>query len=609
VAVNATFGETTVFLATDDGRNYAGSACLTVRWQVENVKTVELNGVGVVGSGEETVCDAAPAIKVVLLDERDETVDLIPLAMLSSQGVRLALTLIAVLIGGALWLNGITLPRSIWPAGASIWPDEPLTRAGWRWHYLTLLGLIVCATFIRWRYIDQPMRNDETGTFLNYARLPVSEIISNYDTPNNQVLHTLLVHGAVELFGSSPATLRLPAFIGGILIVPATYWAGRSLYNRAAGLIAAGLAAASHSLILYSTNARGYTLMILAALLLWGLAARLRQRQDWRTWGLFAILAALGVYTNPAMVYPLVGTGAWLLLIFWLEQSGRQRWLSLRNLFLTAAVSLLLALLLYAPILLSAGLDSLVSNDFVRPRPWDEFISQGVSRLTSAWNSWQTDIPPLVATGLGAGFVAALLRHRHLAAYAVAPAVISVVALLPLIFVQGVVGWDRIWLFLLPLYFITAAAGFSWLMVRWRAQTVVIISAIAVVLTLFLGGRVIVSNSVVESDATGLFHSAEGVVALLAPQMDADDFTFSDERSIIPMRYYLWRSGGDLSQLEVAEPLPPQLYVVVNTQRYTLDSLTWSYPHPMQAYGEAETLAEFDDATVYRLRRLPEAPE
>ena len=81
------------------------------------------------------------------------------------------------------------------------------------------------------------------------------------------------------MFGNEVWAIRLPALVAGIALVPATFAFARVLYGRAAGLLAAAFVAASSTLVEYSTNARGYTLVALATVLVFIAAARaLEQR-------------------------------------------------------------------------------------------------------------------------------------------------------------------------------------------------------------------------------------------------------------------------------------------------------------------------------------------
>src|SRR5438270_7714835 len=159
-------------------------------------------------------------------------------------------------------------------------------------HRVALLCIVAIALALRLRYLGQPMRYDESVTYLYFVKQPWSDAVSLYTYPNNHLFHTLLAKLSVTAFGNAPWALRLPAFIAGMLVVLATYAVTRALYNPRAALYATGIVASSGVLVLYSTNARGYSLMVLAFLLLVLLAVRLQRVARSDTWITFAVVAA-----------------------------------------------------------------------------------------------------------------------------------------------------------------------------------------------------------------------------------------------------------------------------------------------------------------------------
>lgn len=88
--------------------------------------------------------------------------------------------------------------------------------------------------------------------------------------------------------------IRLPAFIAGVLVVPASYLAARVLYNKRAALLAAALVASSSYLVEYSANARGYSMICLFFMLLPALAAYIIRTWSPGVWLPFAVLSVMG---------------------------------------------------------------------------------------------------------------------------------------------------------------------------------------------------------------------------------------------------------------------------------------------------------------------------
>jgi hypothetical protein len=117
-------------------------------------------------------------------------------------------------------------------------------------------------------FLDQPMRQDEADTVVLFALGPWRIILIDGSLPNNHLAHSLLVKAAITVLGNEPWVVRLPAFLSGVAAVPMTFVAGRALGAPAAGLVGAALVAVSTPMVLFSTNARGYSLICLAALVL-----------------------------------------------------------------------------------------------------------------------------------------------------------------------------------------------------------------------------------------------------------------------------------------------------------------------------------------------------
>src|SRR5439155_24862037 len=175
------------------------------------------------------------------------------------------------------------------------------------------IGLaMLLAAGLRLAFMSQPMRYDEALTFNEFASRPLYYGLSFYPDPNNHLLNTLLMPVAYVGLGNQPWVLRLPAFVGGVLLVPATYGLSRLLYgHRGAALLAALLVAGSSYLVEYSTNARGYTLQALCFVIMLSLVTLAVRRDRLSALLLAALVAAVGAYAVPTMLYGIVVAAAW----------------------------------------------------------------------------------------------------------------------------------------------------------------------------------------------------------------------------------------------------------------------------------------------------------
>jgi dolichyl-phosphate-mannose-protein mannosyltransferase len=438
------------------------------------------------------------------------------------------------------------------------------------------LGALLLATgiglLVRLNFLFQPMRYDESVTYVHYASRPWYVALTTYTAPNNHVFHSLLVHVSTSIFGSAPWAIRLPALLAGVLLVPASYLTARLLYGRRAALLGAGLVASSSALVEYSTNARGYTILALIFLLLLALATRLRASWSHAEWLAFAVLAALGFWTVPVMLYAFGTVVVWLAVS--IVQAGEKR-LVARRLVPSVALAGMLSLLLYAPIVAASGLHSLVANEFVGSRSWSYVRDELPHSIAALVRSWHRDIPLPLAAVLGVGFVLALVLRRRLSRVSFSPALAALLWIIPVVLAQRVVPFGRVWLFLLPLYLITAAAGVLPLLgplARKVGHDELLVVVLAIALTGSLAGNAVATDAVYRSEDTSTFRDSAAVAAFLAARLHPGDKILVappadaileyqlDRRGLDPAALLYWSSVGKTRHLFVVVKIGPRDY-------------------------------------------------
>ena len=160
----------------------------------------------------------------------------------------------------------------------------------WRRYTLAaVIALTVLGAGVRAQFLNHPMRYDESYNFLKFSSRSPTHIASHYE-PNNHILHSLLVRATSEIFGTSPPALRAPAFLAGVLLIPATAWLAWSAFRcHIVTLLSALAVCASSALIEYSANARGYSWLALLATLQAICTLHILDKPDrrwlWSAWG------------------------------------------------------------------------------------------------------------------------------------------------------------------------------------------------------------------------------------------------------------------------------------------------------------------------------------
>jgi hypothetical protein len=403
-------------------------------------------------------------------------------------------------------------------------------------HAWVLCILCVEALIVRVRYLFLPVRYDEAFTYLYYARKPLIVGMSFYSAPNNHVFHTVLVHFAVLVLGNHPWAFRLPALAAGILLLPCSYAAVRRLYGRSAALLTAAFLAASEPLVEYSTNARGYTIVCLCFVMLIWLGGEVLSAESVSRWICFVGVAAVGFYTIPIMLYPFAMVVAWTALGAWRLRLRAGFFLRLS---IACGATVVAAAMLYLPVIVVSGRSALFSNRFVQSRSWSYFFSNILQSFVSTWKSWNAAIPYALAVVLLLAFLLGVVFEGRMLR---APASL-LVGLIPVALVlvgQRVVPFERVWLFLIPLYFGVASAGMMVLVrsvphgePRLEALSIAIgAMVIAIGLSLWL----IKTNAVYEADQG---KDSEAVAELLKGRLKPGDRVMAEAPYDVPLEYYL----------------------------------------------------------------------
>jgi mannosyltransferase len=215
---------------------------------------------------------------------------------------------------------------------------------------MVMLALaVVAGTALRLFGADDQLWYDEIHTLLDSIREPLAAIVTHFPSNNDHVFYSLLSHISITLGGETPLMVRLPAILFGIASIPLIYTLGSRVTTRFEALAAAILATVASYHIWFSQNARGYTLLLVAALLGTQLILDGLKTRSKMPWLLFAVVSALGAYTHLTMVLATVGQA--IALAFHLLASRRFTIKELKGPAIGFAGAAVLTVILYLPML------------------------------------------------------------------------------------------------------------------------------------------------------------------------------------------------------------------------------------------------------------------
>jgi uncharacterized membrane protein len=412
---------------------------------------------------------------------------------------------------------------------------------------IMLAGIGGLGIAARLMLIDRSIEYDEAYTVMAFAHAPLPVLISDYHVPNNHVLHTLLVKLATLALGNEPWQVRMPVFLAGTLLIPFTFWLARTLYSRDVGYLAAAIVAFLPRMVVSSVSARGYILVTLLTVMAFLLACYLMRQRNSFAWCLLVVLAALGFYAVPIMLYPFGFLLLWMLMSTSdvdARKYTRSAWRG--HLVAAGAAAALASLFLYSPILLGPGAREIVAQNRVLQSQSVQAFLAGLPQWTNdTIAEWTSYWGPGWSVIFLAGIVLSLVVPKEQRAYRVHTMFALVPAVALLLLVQRPLPVSRAWLWVIPFAAIWASAGLGVLLgfVRRSRHGERLSAGLVLLLVIALAGSGLMSTRrrVIANDVEN--PAAEAVAAFLAPHLEPDSLIVVSYNSDAYLWYYLYLEG------------------------------------------------------------------
>ena len=478
-----------------------------------------------------------------------------------------------------------------------------------RTDWIALASVAAGAIALRLLYLGQPMRYDEASSYLYFALPSLRTAVSDYSVPNNHVFHTVLMWVSTRFFGNSVEAIRLPVFVAGILSVPATWLAARSLAGRGAGIFAAAMVAVLPSLILYSTNARAYMLVCLATVLLVWIGNRLLDAETPGLWISVVVIGALEMWAAPVMLYPLGAISLWLAIERARTGGARGTLQFLPRLVAATLAIALLTVLLYLPVIRHGEGRLLLQNRFVTPVAMTDVGEQLKAFLSSVRELLGLGLSRLEFTIAMLVAIVGVAAPGELRMRRVTLAASTLFWCCALILLTRRLPPPRVLLFLAMLACLYIGIGLSWLATLLRVQRVSLQAAGAILMLALLTMQVVRSRAVLESEETDWIgmRDARGIAELILGAPNADRVVIN-RSSAPPLDYYLfYLSGRRLDAFTSAQHRGPLLAVLDERHGQTLQSIRPVHRDiPWDSFGQPTLVKRYPGASVYAL--APRSP-
>jgi len=449
---------------------------------------------------------------------------------------------------------------------------------------------LVLAVIPRAYYLSQPMRYDESYSYIKFVSRDLKWLF-NYQNPNNHVLHSILEKISVSLFGVSPSSIRFPAFLAGVILVPSVYVLCRRM--KLNGLLATVITGLSPYMIFFSTNSRGY--MLLCLLIVWLIGAGLNVIQDGPTISktlLFSVLAGLCMFVVPSALYAIAGIYIWVLIV--LLYSG----IPAMDIFLEFGlpaflISSIITLIEYMPVIFfNNGLGPIINNRYVQALPISEFFAGIEPHILETSVNFSRDIPLLILpVGLGLlifGLVVAYNRKNQIVAWLLPGTILGAMIIF---LAKRSIPFPRTWIFFIPVFALIVDYGIT--VILEKGPKMIQKTILSTVMIVAFGATFYLISSDVISDYpdTGYFPEAELAATYLGQIADGRDRLYADTPADWPLYFYLRTKGYPIPYYDEKGKEPRNIYYVVQKSSYSITDLT-----------QEDTILnfEYEDLAIYQ---------
>lgn len=404
-----------------------------------------------------------------------------------------------------------------------------------------LLLAVIIGVGIRGYYLSQPMRFDESVAFLEFVNGNLQSLFY-YPYPNNHVLHTILVKLVTLVLGANPISIRLIAFLAGIACIPLVYSVCRQLNQ--VGIFAALSVSVFPFLISYSTNARGYTLLVLLTLLMTLLGLYLIKRPSIAGAALMALVASLGMLTMPSMLFPIAGLYLWVVLSLFINTKDLR--IAFYKFIIPCGVfTAIFTLILYTPVIIaSQGIETIVNNIYVKPQAWSVFFEQLYPHIRNTLSDFLRDIPGFLRVSslilVLIGMFSYIKKRDHVSLLLLPSLLLGSAVVLLL---QHKIPFARTWIFIIPFLILAADAGFTLIIEYFSPGMRRSITLLTSLAALIFAIRLMASNNIAMYPDTGIFSEASIAAKYLKSTItkQQQNLVFESKTpATYPIYFYLW---------------------------------------------------------------------
>ncbi len=367
-----------------------------------------------------------------------------------------------------------------------------------------------------------------------------------------------------------------------------TFSLGKKLINVQVGLLSALAMAISPYMILYSTNARGYTIMVLLGLLLALQSLSYIEKQSIKHIFYISFIASLGMFTMPSMLFLISGIYFWIVTLLFINNKQSVKIIVFNFIIPITLITSIMTIGLYTPVILkSNGIDSIVSNRFVTSESWSVFISQIFPHFQHTFHAFNRDFPiGFIYLGTVFLFIGlfALSKEKKWKPLFLLPSLFFAAGVI--FFLKHKIPFDRTWIYFLPFIFIIISTGLNYIIDKVLPKTQLLFYSIFILYSTYFVLFLLSNNAIMRYGDTGTFPKAPIVMKYLNNIIDQNDRIHVKLPADWPVKFYRWYFEKQKESSQNNGTIDE--YYIVRKNKYTVLDITKESVTKIWVYDDIE---------------------
>jgi len=366
------------------------------------------------------------------------------------------------------------------------------------------LGLLLAVAFANraWFMAQMPLSADELFSLEHFIRPGLKVALTDYSSPNNHVLNSLLSALALLFPVSESIAIRITALVASLASALVMFRMVLGFQSARFAFFSAGVWMASLGALYYGSVSRGHALVAFFALtayyalrkLLSGTPAQVK----WSA--VFVVSSALGFLAVPTFLLPFLGLML-TMLVHWLM---RKDMVLMKINLINTALSIAAALLLYIPVLRNNQITALTDNWLIRDHDLANF---SLARIYAHTQETLTYFDPLVvALFIPLAAIAIWLQKEWKGGF-MSQALLMLAVSLAYVAFSGIIPPSRTLVFMAPFIIMAVSEGlfngYHQVSQRYRKGMMVLI-ALLPILVLVNSNKAMYRSSGIDSRASAL---------------------------------------------------------------------------------------------------------